>query len=858
MADELEPINQEVEADLSPYVEEFKRGIEVARQFADASRQDDEALNRLADVVRENTSVLRSLRDSLAEDVAALQRERDGATEAGDAIRDFGLKNAEAAAAINETRDRTVEEGIALSDLRDHAAEAGAEEDKLRDKSVEAATALGHLRDEAAGASHEVKNLGQSSEETAAKLDLMGLSGVSALGPLAQMVPLMAALGVAAAAVAPAAAAAGLGVGAFGVMAIPALTQISSAYQRISADQQAVAAATTAAAKSTALAQLKHDMDGLSAPVANVLREITSLKNEFTSLAKSSGITTDVFNDIGKAIGLIRELLPVIVPLAQQGAVAINHMLTAMQAAFKSQGFLDFMRTMTALVVPAMAAIGRLSGALLGLLGHALVSLAPMAVPFINVLTAIVNALSGPLGAVLHVVISLFLGLAGAIVPLLPGLSKLATLLINDIGSSFQEFIPIIAQVVALLGGALLKILMDLEPVFANALEPNSPFMSALRMLPPILNFILPLFTHLASILSNPFFAHVAVDALSAYVAFKAVQGVLSGFNTAFTFVTKLTLLPQVLRESAVAARLYAAAQWLLDAAMDANPITLIIIALVALAAIFVVLWLKCAAFRAFWKSLWHDIENITDAAREGVIKAFNAVVSFLKTAVTDVVNFIKGHWMLLVGILLGPIALIAALLITYWSQITNGVSRMVSDVVGWFRRLPGWILGVVSGFGHLLWNAGVNLIQGLINGVEGAVGGLLGTISHIGSMVSNAFSSILHMFSPSQVFHNHGMMIMQGLINGIMAGAPAVHAAMASVANALASQPLATSSVAYGGATGGAGGGFGGATAGAAAPGGNLIVQVNGQTLFEIAKSQLYQYNIRNSGQVTGVAKPS
>jgi hypothetical protein len=38
----------------------------------------------------------------------------------------------------------------------------------------------------------------------------------------------------------------------------------------------------------------------------------------------------------------------------------------------------------------------------------------------------------------------------------------------------------------------------------------------------------------------------------------------------------------------------------------------------------------------------------------------------------------------------------------------------------------------------------------------------------------------------------------------------------------------------------------------------GNLIIQVNGQTLFEIAKSELYKYNIRNSGQVTGVAVPA
>jgi len=34
--------------------------------------------------------------------------------------------------------------------------------------------------------------------------------------------------------------------------------------------------------------------------------------------------------------------------------------------------------------------------------------------------------------------------------------------------------------------------------------------------------------------------------------------------------------------------------------------------------------------------------------------------------------------------------------------------------------------------------------------------------------------------------------------------------------------------------------------------------VNVDGQRLFQIMQSQLYQYNIRNNGQVTGTVKPA
>jgi hypothetical protein len=84
---------------------------------------------------------------------------------------------------------------------------------------------------------------------------------------------------------------------------------------------------------------------------------------------------------------------------------------------------------------------------------------------------------------------------------------------------------------------------------------------------------------------------------------------------------------------------------------------------------------------------------------------------------------------------------------------------------------------------------------------------------------------------------------------------AMAVQAASAMLPGA-ASVPLP----AYSGAVASAAGagyapGVGG---GAPAPSGNLIVNVDGKQLLAIAQSQLYEYNIRNSGQVTGVVKPS
>lgn len=72
-------------------------------------------------------------------------------------------------------------------------------------------------------------------------------------------------------------------------------------------------------------------------------------------------------------------------------------------------------------------------------------------------------------------------------------------------------------------------------------------------------------------------------------------------------------------------------AQWLLNAAMAANPIGIIIALIVGLVAAFVVLWNKSEAFRNFWIGLWENIKT-----------TFSNVVEFVKNGFTKLVDTFK------------------------------------------------------------------------------------------------------------------------------------------------------------------------------------------------------------------------
>lgn len=86
------------------------------------------------------------------------------------------------------------------------------------------------------------------------------------------------------------------------------------------------------------------------------------------------------------------------------------------------------------------------------------------------------------------------------------------------------------------------------------------------------------------------------------------------------------------------ATKLVTAGQWLLNAAMSANPIGLVVIGITALIAVFVLLWNKCDWFRNFWIGLW-----------DGIKLAAGKVVDWLGNTPTLLKNAFSGLFDILV-----------------------------------------------------------------------------------------------------------------------------------------------------------------------------------------------------------------
>lgn len=129
------------------------------------------------------------------------------------------------------------------------------------------------------------------------------------------------------------------------------------------------------------------------------------------------------------------------------------------------------------------------------------------------------------------------------------------------------------------------------------------------------------------------------------------------------------------------------AAQWLLNIAMSANPITLIIIATTALVAGFVLLWNKCEGFRNFWINLWDDIIVACKAAGDWISKLFT---EWIPSAFNTVIDWVKNNWQGLLLLLTNPF---------------TGAFKLIYDNCDVFRNFIDNLVTSVSKFFSNLWN---------------------------------------------------------------------------------------------------------------------------------------------------------
>lgn len=237
----------------------------------------------------------------------------------------------------------------------------------------------------------------------------------------------------------------------------------------------------------------------------------------------------------------------------------------------------------------------------------------------------------------------------------------------------------------------------------------------------PIIQSVINAISRFANWLTNlnPAVQKVIVAVLAIVSALGPFMIILAKLITSFG--TIMTIVPKIVTVIKAVKTAFAA----FNATLLANPIVLIVAAIAALVAGFVLLWNKCEGFRNFWINLWENVKNVCKKVIDGIVGFFNGII-----------NFIKNNWQSLLLFLVNPFAgafkllydncegfrnfvdgiiqkiknIFASIVSFINTNVIQPIKNLFAPIVGWFTELFMSIYNSLASIINVIWG----IIQGL------------------------------------------------------------------------------------------------------------------------------------------------
>ncbi|ELP67683.1 tail tape measure protein, TIGR01760 family [Streptomyces turgidiscabies Car8] len=342
----------------------------------------------------------------------------------------------------------------------------------------------------------------------------------------------------------------------------------------------------------------------------------------------------------------------------------------------------------------------------------------------------------------------------------------------------------------------------------------------------------------LAAVIAGVLTAAVISFAAGAVVgAVKGVSDITKGLIAAAKAVKAFALSERV---AAVASKIWAAGQAMVNAVMSANPIILIVIAVVALVAALIYAYKHSERFRAIVQAafagvktaalaVWHALGAVWNGIVAGVtwlwhalVGIWNRISSATSTVWNAIAGFFKKWWPLLIVVFAFPIAVLISIWNHFHTQITavaqavwNGIlaflrgtwnaikavasvawavikAVIVAPMVGlWhflqsiWHTISGWLRsawGAIRGVASSLWGSIKSAMTGPVKAAWSVISSTMGLVkSVIGSKLTAAWNAAKDWGSK---FLWVGKDIVMGIVNGVKNAGGALFDSLKSLAN--------------------------------------------------------------------------
>lgn len=221
----------------------------------------------------------------------------------------------------------------------------------------------------------------------------------------------------------------------------------------------------------------------------------------------------------------------------------------------------------------------------------------------------------------------------------------------------------------------------------------------------------------------------------------------------AFLIAGKIASTGNALMAFAKSVKIVTAAQWLWNAAMSANPIALVVIAIAALVAALVIAYKRSATFRKIVQAAFHGILVVGRAVMSALVAVVRWCWEKMKAiwaGLSWLVDYFRKNWRLILAAVTGPIGLMLAFVVKHWDKIKAAtkaawtwVKNTIKDVLAailkafrWYSDTYRSVLGrawtlIKSGVGAA-WDWVKDKTTGVWQGIVRTIAGFVNQIIRI------------------------------------------------------------------------------------------------------------------------------
>lgn len=244
------------------------------------------------------------------------------------------------------------------------------------------------------------------------------------------------------------------------------------------------------------------------------------------------------------------------------------------------------------------------------------------------------------------------------------------------------------------------------------------------------------------------------VTALVAVVA--GLAAVVITVNVAMTLAgTVMAVYKAAQTAVAAASKAFAAAQWLVNAALSANPIGLVVVAIAALVAGLVIAYQRSETFReivdAAFAFLKDKIPPILEGIKDVVVKVFNFIKGFISNPIGTIKDVVAQGW-----------TFVKDKTSELWNKVKEIVAEKVADVIEKAKSIKDKIVTFFASAPMWLLNEGRQIVQGIITGLGEKFEALREKLENAKTAITTKFANAANFLL------TEGRQIVQGIISGI------------------------------------------------------------------------------------------